>query len=308
MIYRYDIGITKYPYGQELEFVDASLEQLEKQFQKTEIPIVYMRNHKSSSTIYNRNYLDIDSTVSVEKEKKIYGGEISSRLYNNEKIDWIELKKICKILRENGAKINNSCSNQINIKLEKVKKPPKFMETLAKIVSIYENEMDLYYMGDCFLIRDEKETYARHLRPTLLNKVNKIEFNEHTDYLYNLLYHDQATFVKRDGISLQDYRVSKRMEIRYPNGTLNEKTIQNNLNFSLKLVNAINEEKFDIERLTYEVEKDLETGKYLLEFLTLPEDYKKFNYLVTTIATSSEDENDFMSQYEKVLSTRPKSR
>lgn len=45
------------------------------------------------------------------------------------------------------------------------------------------------------------------------------------------------------------------LEIRYPNGTLNEKNIQNNINFSLKLVNAIANNKFDNEELTKLVQR-----------------------------------------------------
>lgn len=96
------------------------------------------------------------------------------------------------------------------------------------------------------------------------------------------------------------------MEIRYPNGTLNKKTIQNNINFSLKLVDAIEEEKFDLERLTREINQELEMNQYWYDYRSEKEHYKRLESLVTTIATSSEDTNDFMTQYEKVLSTKPK--
>ena len=73
------------------------------------------------------------------------------------------------------------------------------------------------------------------------------------------------------------------------------------MNFSLKLVDAINEEKFDSEMLKREAirqPQSIDTSEI--------DDYKKFEQLVTTISLSSEDQNDFMSQYEKVLSTKPR--
>jgi len=48
------------------------------------------------------------------------------------------------------------------------------------------------------------------------------------------------------------------------------------------------------------------TGKIDYELISLPNSQKKFINLVKLISTSSEDENDFVSQYEKVLSTKPR--
>lgn len=306
MAYRYDIGLDKYPYGNELEFVNASLQKLAKSFQKTTIPMEFLLDHKTSDTVYDRNYLDKDETVSEEKGDTIYGGEISSRLYQNKKMDWVEIEEICNQLIENKATIDDRCSNQISINLKPVKKKNVFMESLAKLVADYEKEMEFFYMGDSYGRRKERYKYARPIRNDLICKVGKINFNEDNDYMYDLLYRGRATFVRRDGISLQDYKLNGRMEIRYPNGTLDKKTIQNNINFSLKLVNAIEEEKFDIEKLTKEIDQELKMKQYWYDYRSEEEHYKRFEDLVTTIATSSEDTNDFMTQYEKVLSTKPK--
>ena len=136
--------------------------------------------------------------------------------------------------------------------------------------------------------------------------MNEIDFKENDNYMYELQHRRYSTFTRRDGISLQDYRINGRMEIRYPNGTLNKKVVQNNTNFSIKLVNAIEEERFDIERLTYEINEDLEKDRCWYDYLNEEEHYKRFEHLVTTIATSETDTNDFMKQYERVLSTKPK--
>lgn len=304
--YRYDIGLNKYPYGTEVEFINASLQQLEQEFKKTTIPIALVFDHKGSDTIYNKNYLDTDGTVSSQIGNEIVGGEVSTRLYQNKEIDWMEIEEICNQLIENGASVNERCSNQININLTPITKKVLFMETLSKVIAVYEGEMEDFYMGDRYGQRKERYTYARPIRVDLIRKVNKIDFRENKDYLYDLLYRNRATFVRRDGISLQDYRINGRMEIRYPNGTLNKKTIQNNINFSLKLVDAKEEEKFDLERLTREINQELEMNQYWYDYRSEEEHYKRLESLVTTMATSSEDTNDFMTQYEKVLSTKPK--
>lgn len=304
--YRYTIGLNKYPYGTELEFADALLQQLDWAFQKTDIPLELALLHKHIYKTYDRTYLDLENDVSEIKGKLIYGGEISSRLYHDKKEDWSEIEIICDVLKENGASINECCSNQVSIDLSPVKKENIFIESLAKLIAVYENEMNFFYMGDGYLERAKKEKYAKSMRSELIRRVNKIKFSENHNYMYDLLERRSPLFTNRCGINLGDYRENGRMEIRYPNGTLNKKTIQNNINFSLKLVNAIEEEKFDVENLTREINEDLEMKHYGFDNLSEKEHYKRFERLATTISTSSEDQNDFMSQYEKVLSTKPK--
>lgn len=75
----------------------------------------------------------------------------------------------------------------------------------------------------------------------------------------------------------------------------------------MKLVDAIDCEKFDLDMLTQEVE-ELYKNKYWIDTLTEQEHYKQFEQITTVIATSSEDQDDFMTQYEKVLSTKHKAR
>lgn len=84
-------------------------------------------------------------------------------------------------------------------------------------------------------------------------------------------------FTNRDGIHLD----KNRMEIRYPNGTLNYSIIQNYINFSLKLINSILQDKWDLEKLTFQIDHELENKNFLL-----PEDgnYALFEKLVEKIA------------------------
>lgn len=295
--YRYDIGLSKYLYGTELEFTQAPLEDLIEVFKKTEIPIRLERNHKDSDTIYDINYLDEDSTVSIPKNGKMYGGEVSSRLYKNAKEDWLEIEMICKVLKENGAQINSFCSNHVSINISPVKNINIFVETLIKILYLAEQDINMFYMGDCYFERKTKESYARLIRPYLMEKIKTVDFETEQNVFASLFHKGYSVFERRDAINFRDYYYN-RMEFRYANGTLNAKTIQNNINFSLKLVDAIVEGKFDLEKLTNEVFRCSSNNM----------DYKRFQQLVDIISTSSNDQNDFMSQYEKVLSTKPKNR
>lgn len=105
------------------------------------------------------------------------------------------------------------------------------------------------------------------------------------------------SFAYKNGIYLEN----DRMEIRYPNGSLNPYIIQNYINFSLKLVDSILKNKWDLEELTFKINHALEEMNFLL-----PEsgNYKLFEQLVKRISRDKEDEECFIKQYEKVLSTK----
>lgn len=95
------------------------------------------------------------------------------------------------------------------------------------------------------------------------------------------------------------------MEVRYANGSLNQKTIQNNINFTLKLVDAIRRELFGPIELSRKV-RELKDSDGYLKYLYEETSQKEFEELANIISTSSEDLDDFMSQYENVLSKKPK--
>lgn len=64
--------------------------------------------------------------------------------------------------------------------------------------------------------------------------------------------------LKKREISVTKYRYDIGIN-KYPNGTINKKTIQNNINFSVKLIDAIASERFDLERITYDIIKNEKT-------------------------------------------------
>lgn len=303
--YRYTIGLgDKYPYGTELEFTNIYLDNLSKLFRDSTLPVRYALHHKSTGFIkYDEWYLDIDSTVSKRINERFFGGELSSRILVDEKSTWTELKDICCLLKKAGVSVNDNCSNHVRVNISCIQNEPYFFEVLSKLVILYELEMEQFYIGDEYLIRKASLDYARLLSIHLIEYINDVDFSD-SNYMYKLKnYKGRSYFTRRDAINLQDYDEKKLIEFRYANGSLNEKTIQNNINFTLKLVDAIRRELFDPMELSRKI-NELEVSELVARDLFKETDQKDFERLVNIISTSEEDVNDFMSQYEKVLSKK----
>ena len=155
-------------------------------------------------------------------------------------------------------------------------------------------EIKLFYMGENYLTRASLYDYAKPLGGYLLNYINDVNFAD-SDCIYKFRhYKGLSYFTRRDSINLQDYDEKRLIEVRYANGSLNAKTIQNNINFTLKLVDAIRRELFEPIELSRKV-RELKDNDCYLRDLFEETSTKDFEKLVNTISTSSEDINDFMS-------------
>lgn len=305
--YRYNIGLgNKYLFGTEIEFTSVYLNHLVRVFRNTtSLPVKYVLHHKSAGFIkYDEWCLDIDSTVTKGVNSQFFGGELSSRILTDKRKAWIELKDICDVLKVAGAGINENCSNHVRINLSSISDERYFFEVLSKLIALYESDIRLFYMGDDYCVRRTSFEYAKTLAYHLLNYINDVDFSQ-PDFYYKFRNNNGITlFSRRDSINLQDYEDKRLMEFRYANGTIKEKTIQNNINFLLKLVDAIERKVFDPQELTRKI-SDNQDELYMRSLLDEPK-HDEFEYLARAIATSEEDIDDFMTQYEHVLLKKPK--
>ena len=173
-----------------------------------------------------------------------------------------------------------------------------FSEILCKIFIIFEAEIDLFYQGDNSYIRNNKEQFAGSINYRLFNIIYEIDFNNFYKVLKNY-----DIFKRSDGLNMSKYYLGL-LEVRYPNGTINYDTIYNNVNFSLKLIDAIRNYKFDVKYLDFIISSMKKNRIYCGDILFDSDNYQMFEYLVSKISNSSDDYNSFINQYKKVLSNR----
>ena len=304
-IYKDKIGLdSKYNFGTEIEFTNINIGYLYK-IMKNNFNIKFCLQHKMHNFDFSKSWcLDIDPTVTslvnTEDGIKYRGGELSSRIFKDKKDTWNELKNICMVLKENNCKIDENCSNHIHVDMSSFFDNPLFYEVFSKLLAVYENDLILFYMGDKYLKRNEIDTYSKPMKRELLRIVNDINFSNDTHFLSKLFSDGNLLFNIDKGVYIS--KEDKEMEIRYPNGTLSELTIQNNINFTLKLIDAIINDKFDRDKLSYLV--NYYNKKIFNYDIFSKYDYDGFKDIVEIISIDSMDKENFMGQYEKVLSTK----
>ena len=100
--------------------------------------------------------------------------------------------------------------------------------------------------------------FSRSLRFSLISKIKEYDVfkeEDYTDFMNLICYKEVELFTTRTGINLKEIDSKKRIEFKYPNGTINPVVIQNNINFFIKLVISIIENKIDVENLDYLISK-----------------------------------------------------
>ena len=90
------------------------------------------------------------------------------------------------------------------------------------------------------------------------------------------------------------------MEVRYPNGSLDDKVILNDVKFTLQLLEAIRNKKFDMDYLNELLEYIRKDPDQVLNAFKLVERPTLFYEFLGII----NDDGSFKEQYQKVLSTR----
>ena len=175
------------------------------------------------------------------------------------------------------------------------------METLVKLFFVYEDSIDLFFMGDKYFVRDTKEESAYNFRNKVMDVIEDKDllsrqpvFVNHFDKLASLNSHC--------GLNLDSVNDKVLVEFRYGNGTLDYTTIQNFCNFVLKVINAIENDKIDLDYLNFEIK--CIKNKTITDLTD--EDVDKFIELIKTISVNKEDVESLSKQYIKVVESKRK--
>lgn len=290
MSYQETINVKKHhQFGVELEFSKVEFNTIKEKITDQTFKAIYLLNHQLQEPDFKEWIFDEDKTVTHYKNGKKFGGEISSKILKNTKNDWQELQNVCTFLKENGATTDETCGTHLNINIDNVIGNELFFETLTKILAVYEKEIIAFLNADNQGIRPSAATYAVPLQERIIYKFKNNELKSY--YPQNLKFpFETGIFTSLDGVNIKLYP-NAILEVRYPNGTLDEKIIQTNLNFIINLIDAIVDNKINLQELT-----NIIKNKDPLTFITL----YNFNELLELISPDQKTKNTYQKRLLKI--------
>lgn len=291
------------PYRDELDLLPNSTFGMEIEFAnalRKNVEIYYSDQYEGWNTID-------ESTIDNDADHR---GELISPILRNNVNSWNEIKHVLEDLREFGAKTNEKCGAHIHLGCQMMPCDLEAYIYLTKLWVIFEKEIYQFSFGDMDHLRSSAKYYAMFLTSNMSKVEYRKDIKELASYLkkgrkeYNEeeLFEMYSGYLKKSipkkycGLSyfyvnspnLEKYNT---IEFRTLNGTLNEITWQNTINFFAHLLGYFSTE-YDKEYIDFYYDMvrnhDINLSKY---------DFDKALELCGLIFSKGEDILYFMRQY-----------
>lgn len=288
--YRKKLEINrKNTFGTEIEFENASFDKIRE--------VLNLRDN-----LHNWNLVH-DGSVEFEYEGKAYGGEVVSPILTDSINTWKQLRTVCKLIKNNIGLTGEKASSHIHIGIKAFEENKKYLLNFIKLWVSYEHVIYRFAYGEKDYPRKLLCEYAApcayRLFECLLEINNKKEFSfgDIIDYIYDISEIGISFgYGLRFNSSNHNPKRKDTIEVRCPNGTLNESIWQNNINFFIKLLEYSASDNFDEELIN----KRVQNYKYIYI-----DDYKNIYLedaleLSNLIFTKEEDKLYFLKQYLKI--------
>lgn len=249
-----DFNDTTLTFGVEIEFEQCLLEKVTE--------LLYCSNLSNWST---------------KKERSIIvGGEINSTILTDSVNTWLEIKKVCTILKENGALINENCGGHIHFGSTILGDNYNNWLTFIKCFIVFEKVLFRFGCGE---VEKERHSVRKFAYPTsyLLKEIissSNINFSDISTNDFLEIVKDRTS--KRNSVSFQKVNINdlnniqdNTMEFRFPNGTIEEIIWQNNINTLGKLLLAVKNDKIDIDIIDFllkNIQKERNINVLLMDY------------------------------------------
>ena len=281
--YRDSLGIhPSISFGTELEFEHVLLYMVEKEFSK----------HPA----YSSWIVQKDDSCSIRKDGYIIGGEVSSAILHDRKIDWKTLAEVLSSLIKLHAKATERTSLHVHVGSQIFAQDIQNVARFVKVWCIFEHVIFRFSYGKSSTFRPRIREFALPIADT-----TKLKCKYFPLFLENLIRPKDLNYDRKWALNFRNCYLSGKeqdrntIEIRIANGSLEGNVIQNTINFYLKLMLYVMSDRYDkefINQLFQRLEpKDLvDYDKIIMEDALL---------LVDLIFEQSIDKINFLRQYVK---------
>lgn len=261
-------------FGIEIEFANALLEKVKKEINNL-----------------NNNYDCKEEHFTKTNNKGTFGGEVATAVLKDKKKDWLELRNVLEILKNNNASLDHHCGIHIHVGNQVFNNP----DTLIKFLyfwAIYEPEIFIFANGEYthhrkfYNNKDFAEPVASYLKEGLPNIKTSDTFkyligDMSSNYYIKKIFYKKLVAFNMSYTFSTEYIKYNTTEFRVFNPTLDLNIIQNYTNFIFKMVDNLN--NVDLN--------------YLKELLSEEDtSFNKIFQMVDLVYTKDSDKNDCLKQ------------
>ena len=240
---------------------------------------------------FDSNFIDwineIDLDVSeYNKDSELMNGEIISPILTDNINTWKNLKIALEILKNNNAVITSQCGGHVNIGAHVLEHNTNYFRNLFLIWILYEKEIYSFSSGEYSIVRKREDKILERIAPVLNKKLDSIIKTDCDlfDYLNDLSAFSQLYDLYLFNVKSSNFYENNRIEIRIPNGTLNEEIWQNNINFFANLLLTCKKD-LDVDKLIYKIKRNQHSPVELAD-LVFKDQLDKDNFLIQTLKTN----------------------
>lgn len=256
LTYRKKLNLPDYlTFGVEIEYCEAPSNKI--------LRVLNTLKEKPDYINYEKWHFHIDGNFSYFKNGIIYGGEVTTPVFNDEINSYKEIEKVCKSLQKYHATIDDRVGVHYHISKNVFNNDYNTLVKFLKLYVVFEHI--IYKFGyNGLKEREALKDYAKDSRNILINILKKDDMDE----FYRLINAiNDVIKAKERGINFQNIPhgigSTNTIEFRMCNGTLDPITIQNEINLFCNLLLSSNKE-IDTEYLDYRIE-ELKNKKISLE-------------------------------------------
>lgn len=172
------------------------------------------------------------------------GGEVKSPKLTDSLSSWKNLQIVCECLKEIRAETNDRTGGHIHFGSNIFGKDLDKFLIFLKTYAIYENILFRFYYGEFLKYRDSSYARNQKLAWVIRRKIEQIRSIEDLNYHYNFLREERHYAINFQNLKFGDKSKDKNtIELRIPNGSIEEIIWQNNINaFGKFILKSIGEE------------------------------------------------------------------
>ena len=252
----------------------------------TEIEYEHFRRRKVNKFI-NYNYPE---WVSKKDTSCSFGGEIASRILNNDSLSWKELYNICYYLRSKKTDMYHKASSHVHVS-DKLIGDLVGLKKSLKLYTVFE---PIYFRFACGEIMYPRKTMIEYARPIGIHLYKNMDKINKAEALYLMI----PPLDRRSSINFDTGKDT--VEFRIFNGTKYATIHQNNINLSVNSLLAPSKGLIDEEYLDYRLKNN---------FLSTPENIPLYFelllqdalYLSDFVFDNNLDKVYFLRQYIKTF-------